>query len=58
MGVGTSPATVAMLCVLAVLIGLVLSVMVAMNAPFGGGLAVQPTDLVALLDELDIMAGR
>jgi hypothetical protein len=58
MGVGTSPATIAMLCVLAVLIGLVLSVMVAMNAPFGGGLGVQPNDMVALLDEFDIMVSR
>lgn len=58
MGVGTSPATVAMLCVLAVLIGLVLSVMVAMNAPFGGGLGVQPNGMVALLDEFDVMVSR
>ena len=58
MGVGTSPASAAMLCVLAVLIGLVLSVMVAMNAPFGGGLGVEPNDMRALLSEFEIMAGR
>jgi hypothetical protein len=58
MGVGTSPASAAMLCVLAVLIGLVLSVMVAMNAPFGGGLGVEPNDMRALLSEFETMAGR
>ena len=58
MVVRPSPASTMMLCVLAVLIGLVLSVMVAMNAPFGGGLGVQPNDMVALLDEFDIMVGR
>jgi NADH:ubiquinone oxidoreductase subunit 6 (subunit J) len=58
MGGGTSPVSAAMLCVLAVLIGLVLSVMVAMNSPFGGGLGVQPSDMTALLAEFDIMVSR
>lgn len=55
---GTSPASTVMLGALAVLIGLVLSIMVAMNAPFGGGLGVQPTDMLALLNEFDTMASR
>ena len=58
MGAGTSAASAAMLCGLAVLIGLVLSVMVAMNAPFGGGLGVQPNDMIALFDEFDVMVSR
>ncbi|MDZ7712878.1 MAG: DUF4239 domain-containing protein [Rhodovibrio sp.] len=58
MVVRPSPASTMMLCVLAVLIGLVLSVMVAMNAPFGGGLGVQPNDMIALLDEFDLMVSR
>lgn len=42
-----------MLAALAVLIGLVLSVMVALNAPFGGGLAIGSTEIESLLDEFD-----
>jgi hypothetical protein len=58
MGVGTTPAFATMLCALAVLIGLVVSIMVAMNSPFGGGLGVQPNDMTALLAEFDMMIGR